>query len=261
MRTFRIVGFAFLSLFTAETAIAILDWLARIDWLKEFMLAHPNIAGLIRTPFSYVALLILGFGFLRAEQWLGRPRILAKFVNGRMFPDGQTTTMQMLFDQEMKVPGYNQMGIDRHWFIEVQLANESETPTTIVKVKVRVRAGRWWNRKSYTAEQHAEMGDFLITYRFDGTGNQINIQRPNGYYEPVPNLLELIHNVALTRGIGHRGWLRFRVPKVTNDDVKTLGMDIWLVDALDGKHKVIFKKKEQKEWDNNFFIMHENANN
>ncbi|HEY6251487.1 MAG TPA: hypothetical protein VI685_16130, partial [Candidatus Angelobacter sp.] len=61
---------------------------------------------------------------------------------------------------------------------------------------------------------------------------------------------------AQQRGIGYRGWLRIELKQVNQRDVNSrdLKLDIWLEDALQGKHKVNFKRKSDKEWDRSFLI-------
>ena len=74
----RLLGFGFLSLFSLETVVSILDWLGRWDWLTAFLASHPHAAAFVHTPFAYLGFLIVGFLLLWAERKLKLPRIVGR---------------------------------------------------------------------------------------------------------------------------------------------------------------------------------------
>lgn len=251
----RVLGIACWSLVYAETGIAILDWFSRWDWLKAFMVEHPHFATLIRTPFSYLLLLILGFLFLSAERRLKQPRIVARFVNSRIIPNLKTTTIKAVLDSDAKTPGWEAHKLDWEWFIETQLANDAETPTTIEEVRVRISIKRkWWKREAVKVERSEDFNRFLIDMGIDKNlkGHSFEGER----YRKVSSLMEKIRNVPLTKGIGYRGWLRFKVNQVNQKDMNggRILVDVWLIDALEGKHKLNYKRKSEETWDNGFYL-------
>lgn len=220
------------------------------------MAGHPHVAAVMRTPFMYLILLAVGWVSLRAERQLKLPNIVAKFVNSRLVPDLSTTTMKTVFDSQAKKSGWDEETIDWDWFIEVQLANDSDTPATIEKVEARAIAGG----RSVPVTHSEDFLKYSMDYGLDGQGNSIQTSFVGqARYRPVPNLMKKIRGVPLTKGIGYRGWLRFKMPKVSQRDVneKRIKMDIWLVDALEGRHKLYYKRNSDREWDNAFFIFHE----
>jgi hypothetical protein len=258
-RLFRLLGFACWSLLSVGTVIAIIDWFARWDWFNLFMLNHSRIAVFIHTPFTYLVLLVLGFLFLKADRELNQPKIVAKFVNARMFPDLSTTPTSVLFDTEMKTPGWDEVKIDWEWFIEVQLVNDSDAPTTIENVEVRTTVGSKWRKESVPSTHTEDFDRFSIDMGLDVHGNPNNRQYPKPRHRPVPSLMQEIRGVPLTKGIGHRGWLRFNLPQVSQRDANSgrVKINIWLIDALEGKHKLYYKPQSDKEWDNTFFMYRE----
>jgi hypothetical protein len=153
----RLIGFSFLSAVSLETAVAIVDWLARWDWLKAFMMDHPHFATFIRTPFSYLCLIVAGFLFLFAERTLKQPRLVGRYINSRLMPDLGSATMKTVFDSEAKRPGWDEARFDWDWFLEVQVTNDSETPATIDRVETKVWIGKIWKRKFFDIEYLASV--------------------------------------------------------------------------------------------------------
>src|SRR3989442_1778655 len=85
-QSLRILGFGFLSLVSLETAVAIIDWSARWDWFTKQMVDHPHFAAFIRTPFSYLILILMGFAFLFIERRLKAPTIIGRVTNLHALP-------------------------------------------------------------------------------------------------------------------------------------------------------------------------------
>jgi hypothetical protein len=50
--------------------------------------------------------------------------------------------MRDLFDTKAKTPGWDKREFDWDWFIEIKVANDSETPVTIENVEYRLRVGK-----------------------------------------------------------------------------------------------------------------------
>jgi hypothetical protein len=141
---FRTLGIIFWSLLSINIVIDILDWLGRWDWLVAFINAHPRLASFVRTPIAYLVLFILGFLFLIGERRLKQPELFCRLVNMRTIPDLQTTPMAAVFESEHKTPGWDERKIDWYSFCEVQVTNDSDTPTTISGLEVRARIKRHW---------------------------------------------------------------------------------------------------------------------
>src|SRR5271170_5191787 len=146
-RGLRIFGYLLLSLLSADTLIAIIDWLGRWDWLRGTMLGHPHFAAFVKTPFPNLILLILGFSFLWAERRLREPKLIARYTNSRWMPDLHSATMQMLFDSSGATPGWDEHRFDWDWFIEVQMVNDSDTPATVDGIGVSIDfKPKWWSK-------------------------------------------------------------------------------------------------------------------
>jgi hypothetical protein len=256
-QTLRLLGVGFWSLLSLDILIGAIDWIARWDWLKSFMLAHPLFAAFVRTPFVYAVLLILGFIFLQAERRLKLPKIQARFANSRLIPNLGTTTVQTMFNTEKKKPGWDEEPIDWHWFIEVHLVNDSDTSTVIEDVEIKARTGTSWPKREVLVTHSLDFRKVQMDKSLNGSGVGHGKKYLGNRYEPLVGLMSAIKGVTLTRGIPYRGWLRIEVPQVCQKDVNTgsISVDIWLIDAFQGRHKLHHKKKSDEKWDKNFFVL------
>jgi hypothetical protein len=64
-RTLRTIGYGCLGLLSFSSLIWIIDWLGRWDWLVAYMVAHPQIAQFLHTPFPYLILTLFTLISLR----------------------------------------------------------------------------------------------------------------------------------------------------------------------------------------------------
>jgi hypothetical protein len=251
----RTIGIVFWSLFSVEIVIGILDWAGRWDFLKSFLMGHPRFAAFVRSPFAYLALFVFGLLFLKADRLLKQPRLLVRLIRSQTMPDENTTPLIALLDSELKAPGWDDRKLDWHTFLEFQVTNESENSTTIsgVEALAVIRRGwfGWWRKEKVEIKCIEGFGTFVMDVGFNTKGEGIPYNGKR--YRQIPNLLEELRDVPLERGIGHRGWLHLRVPQVCQKDVNSssLSIDIWLVDAFGGKHKM---ENDKKPFDTNFLI-------
>jgi hypothetical protein len=250
-QVFRIIGVSFWSLLSLEILVGIIDWSARWTWVKELLDAHPYLAAFAHTPFVYLALLILGFFFLTAERKLKLPNIHARLINERIMPNLHTVTIDDLFKTERQTPGWDERKLDWWWFVEIQLANDSDTRTTIQTVGGRVTIGRHKGDISL----FDNLGQFRIDMgiKADGTTNaEFSGQR----HRNLTSLLQTIANEPLERGIGYRGWMRCEVKQISQKDMNSgrVKIHLWLIDALQGRHKVHRRKRREPDWDQSFLI-------
>ena len=65
-----------------------------------------------------------------------------------------------------------------------------------------------------------------------------------------------IKNKPLHQEIGYRGWLHLKVHQVNQRemDSQKIRIDLWLIDAMQRKHELRFRKKDERDWDKNFYI-------
>jgi hypothetical protein len=255
-KLFWITGFSLLSLFTADFLVSLADWSARLDWVRATLAEHPNVAVAVRSPLLMGLLLLLGFAFLWAERKVKLPRISARLVNCQVVPRMRTITVQALFDAQQEKPGWDRHEGTWDWFLEILLTNEAETPTTIEDVDFRLRRipRLLGVRVPWTPWQKI----FLCKHLTDLNGHCIHKNVSDLFDNAdfrIPSLIEKTKNVPLTIGIGHRGWLRFESPNITQADLRNSGLDVWLVDAMEEKHNVRYRRGDEEKWDKNFTIM------
>jgi len=161
------------------------------------------------------------------ERKVKAPRFVGRITGLEGHPDTATSSMALMFIEEKKEPGWNEHPINWHWFAKVTFVNESETPATIEAVHVRMK---WrWKRKKIMAKCTEDFGEFVFAGR-----------DPNGWPkdDEIPNLLRKLEGIPLTHGIGHDGWVHFNVPAMHRKDMETSKIDFWIVDAMQGKHKL-----------------------
>jgi hypothetical protein len=253
-RTLQMLGYGLLCIFSVGTLIAIVDWFGRWDWFKQLMENHPRYAAFVRSPFSYLFLLFIGLMCLFAEIRLKKPRIVGKFLNSRITPNLKTTTMQVVFDSDAKRAGWDEHKLDWEWFVQVQLANDSDTPTTIEQVRVTVVLKRKWGKRERVRAEHSEdLDNFLIDMGLDESLNALPFEGER--YRKIASLMEQIRGTPLTKGIGYHGWLHFKVCQVSQKDMNGghISINIQLVDALEGKHKLDYRKDEES-WNKRFLV-------
>ena len=254
-KALRTTGIVLWSLFSIEVAIGILDWAGRWDYLVAFLKDHPRTAAFVHTPFAYLVLFVLGLLFLKSDRILRQPSLLVRLLNNRNMPDESTTPVAAIFNSAAKTPGWDETKLDWHTFLEIQVTNDSDIATTIAGAEARARIKRGWGSSEKIAIQHI---DNFETFVMDVGLNPklISIPHSGERYRKIPNLLEDLKKVPLERGIGHRGWLRFRLPQVSQKDINggQISIDVWLVDALGGKHEMVHRKGNEKNFDQNFFI-------
>jgi hypothetical protein len=62
--------------------------------------------------------------------------------------------------------------------------------------------------------------------------------------EELMNLVTATNGIALHRGIGYRGWIRFTTPAIRNIDADRLEFALKIVDSYGGKHDVLRRELE-----------------
>ena len=199
----RIVGYGLLSIFSADLFVAIADWSARMEWVKSVLDRNPHTARFVRSPLFMGLLLLLGFGFLWAERKIKLPRIRARFMNCKLVPRLRTMTPQAVFDAEEEKPGWDKHQGTWDWFVDVLLTNESDTPTTIEEVDVRLQKIRkFWGvrlpswlpcRKTYPCRLVQGVDDHWIHKSVLDIYDQADSE--------IPSLLAAIKNIPITIGI------------------------------------------------------------
>lgn len=212
-QTRRSVGIVLWSLLSLDILVGFLDWLGRWDWLVAFIGAHPYLASLVRTRLPYLGLLILGFLFLRSEQHLKQRKLLVRLMNSRTIPDRHTTPMVAVFESEAKTPGWDERKLD---WLRSQTIQMLRLRFQEWRLVARIRR-KWFRNEPVQIKHYEDFDKFMMD-----TGLDVNIKsihHSGDRYREIPSLLAKIRDVPLSRGIGHRGWLRFRLSQVSQKDM------------------------------------------
>jgi hypothetical protein len=184
-------------------------------------------------------------------EYLKLPKIVARFTNARTLPNLHSATMRDLFETEAKTPGWDKREFDWDWFIEIKVANDSETPVTIEDVKYRLRVGK----EIKTATLSDDLDSFLIDKGYDATLTPRGVGGHERYIE-LESFMRTIRKQPIEKGRGgYRGWMHFKVEKVSQGDINRAKLAVWLIDELDRKYTVDYKKGDDQRWDNTFSIL------
>jgi len=155
----------------------------------------------------------------------GAPRIEGKLT--RLRTVARIDTVPIRAAQQQQQPFICDWDI----FAETYLVNQSETPCTI---------------------KH-----FIGTATLDGhalqTAKVANLQdyefsfvQPDGRRraEDLVSLTGVLDGLAMQRGIGYRGWLRFELRGIRNTEVDQVQFGLVIVDSFDGRHEVLRRELE-----------------
>ena len=240
-----------IALLSIESIIALIDNLGRWEWLEGKMLAHPEIAALTHGPTFPLFCLGVCFASVYGERYLKMPDIRAIYLNCRLNPDLSTATLQDAFNTEAKTPGWDEKEIGWHCLFDVRLANHSETPVTIEEMEAIVRVGgNKWLRKIFPFARKK----IRLKLIKDLSAFKAGPHEDNPGYTPLDCLLPKIKGVPLEKGVGYRGWLGFKGRATQGELFDHPVIDVTLIDALEAKHKLIYRKDE-KSWDLSFNIV------
>lgn len=239
LRAAHVVKGVFLSVFTIQAAIWLMDWAGRWQWLTDFLRQHPLCDKFAHSPVGYAMVILLILGSASAEKLVKLPRIKAQLVNAVLEARVSSVPMSALFSKDAWDETHP---IDWDWFWEVTVVNQSEIPTTIESVRVRLSPRRGY---TFRAKVVRFVND-LTGYRFD---NQKADFLDGGQDRPIPSLMSEIRRVPLTRGVGYRGWMRFEILQATRAECNALEIRAWLVDSFGQPNEIEFKKNSDKKWE------------
>jgi hypothetical protein len=192
---------------------------------KPFRVLYGSLALICAASTSYRIWLKehLAFELEQAKNQL--PRIEVKFIRLRIQPRLNTVPLDIAANpNQVYASDYDVMA-------ELYLVNQSDIPCTV----------------QYFEGEAVLNGHYLRTSRVEDLSMyQLLFEQANGgtIRENLSNLATLLSGVALEKGIGHRGWLRFELLGVGNTDVDQIQFALTLVDSFDGKHKVVRKELE-----------------
>lgn len=240
-RPLRILRVVLLYAFSIDLIIALVDYFALWQSLSQFLQSNKLAGMAVRNPLVWAFLLIVILLVPKLEGSIKDSDIVAIYTNRLVCHDLLTTSWGAGMDQMNKTPGWDMRPLNWHIFVEVQLANDSETPGTLEDAEIKVMSGpRFWFKKHHAATHVKDLSKCW--------------KRPGRV--PLTALMDATRNVPLTKGIGHRGWLRFHLNDCSIRDGQTLRYEITLIDALQGRHLVGKKPGSEQHFEQieNIFV-------
>lgn len=252
MRSFiRWIIAACIAILSLDTVLQVIDYAGRWEWLEGQMTAHPIFANLIHGPFFPMLCLAVCLVAVYGERYLKSPEIRGFYLNSRLNHDLSTVTMRDVFDTEERRPGWDEKEIGWHWIIEVRLSNHSDYPVTVEEVEATVKVGgQKWLRKIFPfLRKTIRMKPIKDVSQFQSSPHE-----DNPGYTQLDGLLQKIKGIPLTRGVGYRGWMAFSCRATQGEMIDHPTLDVFLVDALDVKHTLIYRRDE-KSWDKSFDVL------
>ena len=150
------------------------------------------------------------------------PQIDAKFIHLQVVPRLETVPLRAATDNQTFASDYD-------IFVEVFLVNQSEVVCTVQRYEAKAEL----NGLGLKISQERDLGRHDLVFDI-----------PNGRKrrEEMNYLATALEGVALQRGIGVRGWLRFELAGVRNTDIDQVQFGLTIVDSFSGRH--IVSKKE-----------------
>jgi hypothetical protein len=227
------------SFISCGSLVALFDWCSRWAWGEGLIASHPSLRRIAGNPLLPFACLLIGFGFLYLERRLKLPQLACRFLRIRLYPRVGLVGLQMMDEIMQKVVKKENYGYDSDLLIELAVVNESDTPVTLEDFEVEL-----FHVKEVIPTQ---LVDDLSTFRLD-----FEEKEKKGGHAIIKNRREILSNLkaelkgeALTKGIGHRGWVRFEVLNFDRKKMETAKVKLWVIDAFGIKHKVLLRKKQK----------------
>lgn len=146
------------------------------------------------------------------------PRIDAKFTRIQIVPRLGTVPLGAAINQQAFVSDYD-------IFAEVFLVNQSQVACTIQRYEGTAQV----NGHDLKIGQEAELGRHDLVFDLPNG----SVRRDEMLFLPAS-----LDRVALQRGIGYRGWLRFELAGLRNTDKDQVQFGLTIVDSFDRKHSV-----------------------
>ena len=156
------------------------------------------------------------------------PVIKAQFVRVHLMP---RSVWQGMAQEIMAAVGRtDDYETEADFLCELYLVNTTDNPVTIRKFVCESQIGS----EKKKMPQIEDLSDYQIEPPKE-EGQRFEKVRPN---KDLADLSAILKDKALTRGVGYRGWVRFRItgPKSVFDT--PVLSEVTIVDALGGKHPI-----------------------
>jgi hypothetical protein len=237
-------------LLSIDSFVWIIGWLGRWKWIRGIAVTYPVASSLLHGPMFPILCLGVALVAVYGKDYLKLPNVRAKYTNSITIPVLKKITVKMVVDTQEQNPGWDTQDVEWWWFIEVRLANDSETAITVenIEAKGRVGGNRWIRKLLPFTRRTVKMKHIKDISNFVSSPHE---GQPK--YEGLPGLFKNIKGIPLEKGVGHNGWICFSLTATQRELADHPSIDVWVIDALDGKHQLIYKK-DDKNWDRSFTI-------
>jgi hypothetical protein len=121
--------------------------------------------------------------------------------------------------------------------IELSIVNESDTPVTVDRFELVL----FHEREVIPTTQLNDLSTFRLCFEDEKRQGGFTVKKDRRV--ELDDLKHSLKGVALTKGIGHSGWLRFEVKEFDRKKMETARVKLRIVDAFEIKHKVLVRKK------------------
>jgi hypothetical protein len=123
--------------------------------------------------------------------------------------------------------------VESDFLCEVFLVNETDNPVTIKRIFCEAQLGQ----EKKVLPPIADLTDYQIepVNAATSAAERFRMSVPN---KDLTSLNKILDGQVITRGFGYRGWLRFGIVTQKSNLDKPVMTELWIVDALGGKHGV-----------------------
>jgi hypothetical protein len=192
----------------------------QFEWVKQFLGGHAKVAAFIHSAWAVPIMIMCAVVVYVIQLQLKRPSLRVKALAFRIIPRVWDLPIAEVYAAERR-------NIDCDILVELHVVNESNTPVAIEEFECKLIGNK--NKIKMPMTYVARLSDFRIRTNEGKYGDE--------YSEP-PALTDKVANIALAQGIAYRGWVRFEVRQMEQNDGEKVQAKIFVVDTLGGKHPV-----------------------
>jgi hypothetical protein len=226
-----------LAVLSLESVARLADYSGEIEWWSTTLAHHPLLNAVVRGPIF--PLLLAGVCLLSVygEKFLKQPDLKSRFIRIRLYPRVGIVGLLMMDEIMEKVLKKKTYGYDCDLLVELSIVNESDTPVTIDGFDVELLD----DKRVIPTREINDVSTFRLDFG-EVTVREKGRSVLRNHREPLNDLKSELRGIPLTKGIGHKGWIRFEVKDFDRTKMETAKLKLCVVDAFESRHPVTIKK-------------------
>ena len=160
------------------------------------------------------------------------PIIAAKFLRAHLVPTSPWAEMVKELFVLAKKPAYE---TDADFLFDIHLVNVTDNVTTVQDITAEAEIdGKWCSLPKLD-----DLSDYQLETYKDKEDSEKPFAHDHAKIQELTSLWPSIKGVPLVRGVGHEGWVGFRLDVVATALEKPINHKVRLIDAMGGVHAVV----------------------